>query len=218
MNLNFVLQQFPHDLKISARTHLELAYLELGADFRLANPEACRRALNKYKKIISDHGQLKDICAQAYWYMGWIYTDLLNNTSRGLAMYQRVVEDYLNEKRIAETTVPWLTLVYPDKPRKKTLEIYDRQTYFWGDLALLEMVRNAKDSEEQIAAFMQLWSRDPVSLATGHALLVVLKSNMPDPQIVPLSRAYILHNTPNIKLDEDIRWALSDRIQGGHQP
>jgi tetratricopeptide (TPR) repeat protein len=216
--LKFVIKHFPYELELSARAKMELAYLEMGVDFRLAKAETYHLTLSKYEKIIHDYGQLKGICAQAYWYMGWIYTDLLQDTAKGISMYRQVAENYPNEKRIAESTVPWLTLVYPDTPRKKTLEIYDRQTYSWAELALLEIVRNSPYIEERHEAFMQLWSRDPVSLSTGHALLALLKSEIPDNQIAAISRAYILHNTPNTELDEDIRWALSSRLQGGHQP
>lgn len=216
--LKLVIEHFPYELELCAQAKLELAYLEMGVDFRLADAETYRLTLPKYEKIIDDYSQLKDICAQAYWYMGWIYIDLLEDTTKGISMYRRVVENYPNEQRIAESTVPWLTLVYPDTPRKKTLAIYDRQTYSWAELALLEIARNSPDIEERHEAFMQLWSRDPVSLSTGHALLALLKSEIQDNQIVAISRAYILHNTPNIVLDEDIRWALSTRIQVGHQP
>ena len=92
--LNLLIDRFPEDRARIGEAKLELAYMHLADDFRLASPETCRKALAAYESIASEFADLPAVRAKAFWYMGWIYTDLLKEDKKGLALYSYLAEKY----------------------------------------------------------------------------------------------------------------------------
>jgi tetratricopeptide (TPR) repeat protein len=211
--LKLVLSRFSQDAHACALTRLDLAYLALGSDYRLADQTACRQALALYHQITRTYVNLPGVCAKAYWYMGWIYTDLLGDKENGTAMYRQVIEQYPSEPITIESPVSWLWLVYPERP-EKSLATRDRQHYSWAMLALLEMVKNDEDPSRRRKALMRLWSLKSAGHITGLALLSVLNSGNPgklntDKAIMRIAREYIQQNSANKLLIRDIEMTLA---------
>lgn len=208
--LELVLNRFAQDTHTCALARLDLAYLILGVDYRLADPDACRRALAQYHQITRTYTGLPGVCAKAYWYMGWIYTDLLSDKNRGLAMYRQVIDRYASELITIESPVPWLRFVYPQRI-EKTVSTHKRQHYTWANLALLEVVKTNDDPTQCHSALMTLWSRKPTGPAFGLALLSALQADNfnNDETVAHIAREYIQQNSTNRALIRDIKAVLA---------
>ncbi len=167
--LELLIELFPQAKSIRAQAELELAYLALGDDYRFTDPAACRRALEKYGHIASEYTDLQSVCAKAHWYMGWIYADLLKQPRKAIEHYQVVVKRYPEALLNLKPPVPWVELVLP-QAIKKPMAVYEYPAYKWSSIALLEIIRNSDNEEEQWHAFEKLWSDDPTSLTVGYAV------------------------------------------------
>jgi hypothetical protein len=208
--LELVLTRFPQDTFFGALSRLDLAYLTLGTDYRLADPNTCRRALSHYRQITRTYADLPGVCAKAYWYMGWIYTDLLGEKKRGAAMYQQVIDRYAGKWVTIESTGSRFMRMVPER-RRKAMTTHDRQNVSWVDLALLEVVKNNPDPIHQQQALKKLWSRKSTGPAIGLALLSALKSSrlhMND-TIARMAREYIQQHANQKVLTRDIEQILA---------
>jgi tetratricopeptide (TPR) repeat protein len=171
--LEVLIEQYPEANTVRAEAELELAYLALGADYRFADEGACLLAIGKYQRIAVQFSRLADICAKAHWYMGWIYADLLRQNSKAVIHFQTIVSRYPDATLRLESPVPWVSLVMPQFENQPQV-VYERPVYSWRSMALLEIIRNSEDQEEQWVAFEKLWSSDITGAATGHALRALL--------------------------------------------
>lgn len=212
--LNLVIEHFPQDRRYQGEARLELAYLHLGRDFRLADQQACQRALSAYEEIAREFAELPAIRAKAYWYMAWIYTDLLKEKRNGLALYALLAEKHPEDNFSRIFPVPWLKLVFPD-PKIKPYTADDRYSHSWAGLALLEIVRNADEPETQEKAFQKLWLDHRHSLTTGYALKEILRSGHPMDDMAALIDEYIRGNTINTALNKDLLAGLAQSESGG---
>lgn len=166
--LELLLEYFPRAKNVRAQAELELAYLDLGGDYRFADSAACLRAIDKYQAVAAQYVDLPSICAKAHWYMGWIYADLLNHKRNAIAHYQTIVKQYPDETLSLKPPVPWVALVLP-QAIEKPVAVYEYPIYKWSSIALLEIIRNTECEEEKWIAFETLWSQDRASLAMGYA-------------------------------------------------
>ena len=208
--LNLVMGRFPNDRRQIGETRLELAYLYLGRDYRMAATPDCERALAAYEAIAREFSDLPAIQAKAYWYMAWIFTDLLEDRPSGLALYALLAEKHPEDSFSRISPVPWLKLVFPN-PETKPYTADDRRTHSWAGLALLEIVRNAPDRHTQEQAFDKLWREHRHSLTTGYALKAVLESQPPDEKMASIAAEYIKGNTSNSALNSDLLASLNRR-------
>jgi len=171
--LEVLIQRFPESKSVRAEAELELAYLALGTDHRFADEAACKQALEKYRQIIARYSNLAAVCAKAHWYMGWIHSDLLGQKRIAIEHYQTIAQRYDEARLNLEPPVPWVSLVLP-QTKNETPAVYERPTYRWGSIALLEIIRNSTHEEEKWQAFQTLWLDYNDSLATGYALRALL--------------------------------------------
>jgi len=172
--LEVLIDSFPDAGKVRAEAELELAYLTLGSDYRFATPAQCRAAISQYKQILSDFSDLPFICAKANWYIGWILADLLHERRNAAAYFQTVIDQYPDTALNLKPPVPWVSLVLPqiaDRPQA----VYERPTYYWGSIALLELVRISEAEADKWSAFQKLYSDYRSRQATGYAIHELLK-------------------------------------------
>ncbi len=206
--LKVLIDRFSDDRARIGEAKLELAYMHLGDDFRLAPPAACRQALAAYESIAGAFADLPAVRAKAYWYMGWIYTDLLKENKRGLAIYSLLAEKYPEDRFSRISPVPWLKMIFPN-PKTKPYTADDEHTHSWAGLALLEIVRNATDDGERQGAFEKLWQEHRNSLTTGYALKEIL-GRPPFQESLPARvDTYVQANTINAELNRDLLSALA---------
>lgn len=195
---------FPNDRLECAHAALGLAYLHLEPQHRFATPLDIRQAVNDFSSVLTDFPDLPDIQAKALWYLGWIHTDLLDAPDQGIAFYWRVVREYPDVPMNLSPTVPWITLVYSDNPVKKQLKP-SAPKKFWSQVALLEIVKNSRKSDEVLSAFHLLIAHHFTTQATGlairHLLSVPALADHARPQVA----SYLLRNPGNPYLAKDIR-------------
>jgi len=208
--LNLIFSRFPHDRRHQGEARLELAYLHLGNDFRLVNADACARALAAYESIAREFADLPAVRSKAYWYMAWIYTDLLNDKPKGLALYSLLAEKYPQDRFSRIYPVPWLKLVFPD-PEVRPYTADDEHTHSWAGLALLEIVRHAEDPSMRRQALEKLWAEHRRSLTTGYALKAVLDSPIEFPHLSDRVAEYVTGNTVNSELNRDLEAGIARR-------
>ena len=213
--LKMVIERFKARPRITGQAQLELAYGHLGSDYRRAGRTDCRKALDAYRAIIQQYVKIPEVCAQAYWYMAWIQTDLLGDQKKGLVLYQQVADRYPDESFTLVSPVPWLTLIFPDTTQQQTVaepdKTYSWVTYSWAASALLEIVRRDPGGSRGRRAFDRLWQNHPRTLATGYALLALLNSGNPPPEAERRANRYRSVNTRNSELNRDLERALNSR-------
>jgi len=207
--LDLIFGRFPNDRQELGEARLELAYLYLGKDFRLADNNACEQALNAYESIAREFSDLPAVRAKAYWYMAWITTDLLKDKPKGLALYSLLADKYPEDRFSRISPVPWLKLVFPN-PEKPPYTADDAHTHSWAGLALLEIVRNAEDAGMRDQAFEKLWKDHRTSLTTGYALKEILHRPSRLPDMDRIVGEYVMGNTINTQLNHDLRAGLAD--------
>ena len=208
--LKVLIDHFPEDREKSGEARLELAYMYLGDDFRLADRAACERALSAYESIASEYADIPSVFTKAHWYMGWIHTDLLHDKDRGVALYAVLAENYPKKSFSRISPVPWLDLIFPS-PGKKPYTADDRHIYSWAGLALLEIVRNTDDKRKKMEAFETLWKEHRNSLATGYALKEILVTSATPEKMEQVIETYIDLNAVNPELNKDLEMYVSAR-------
>ncbi|MBC2711671.1 MAG: hypothetical protein HGJ94_12000 [Desulfosarcina sp.] len=206
--LKLIVGRFPNDRQQQGGARLELAYIHLGDDFRLADAAACEKALAAYEAIAREFADLPAVRAKAYWYMAWIYTDLLEKKEKGLALYSLLAEKYPEDRFSRIFPVPWLKLVFPN-PEIKHYTADDEHTHSWAGLALLEIVRNADNPETRMNAFEKLWLEHRHSLTTGYALKEILRQPPTSETMARIVDEYVKGNTINSELNKDLLSGLA---------
>ena len=176
--LTVLLDHFDEPVAIRAQAELELAYLELGSDYRTAGRKACEKAIAQYNRIIKYYTGHPSVCAKAHWHLGWIYADLLRRPEQGLVHYRIITARYADAQMRLEPPVPWVSLVLP-QITEKTPAVYERPTYAWAAMALLEIVRHSRDTTERVRALETVMVSHGESLAAAYALRLAL--TQPDP-------------------------------------
>jgi hypothetical protein len=204
-----VARLFPDATGQRAAAALDLSYQLLGQDYRLAASEICLEAIKNYREIIEEFQDLPEICAKAYWYMGWIFCDLLKDKKQGIEMYQIVVIHYPEMKLNRSPAVPWITIVAP-------IDNTDNQSHsttsqFWADIALVEIIRNAEETDTVRKAFSHLWAGHRNSQNIGVALRLLLQRQDLDQETIPFAQEYLQEKTANPSLQNDVRDAVAGK-------
>ncbi len=189
--LNSVIELFPLQRTQVAEAKLELAYLSLGDDFRLAGKNDCRDAVANYESIAKQYHDLRPICAKARWYIAWIYMDLLRDKKAGLLNYQRVVSEFTNEGFLPTPHLPWQEIFA--KAAKKETAFLSRKEY-WGAIALLEIIRNVESLQYKQGALRQLIELYPASRAVPYALINVLEGPAVPAEAVQIAKQWLQSN------------------------
>ena len=172
-SLEVLIDTFPDARNVCAEAELELAYMALGPDYRIASPAQCQTAIDKYKKILTEFPDLPDICAEANWYVGWILADLLGEPGKAAAYYHEVVEKYPATTLNLKSAVPWVSLVLPQLEQRPQA-VYERPKYYWASIALLELVRSSETEADKWSAFIKLYTKYRDSRATSYAIRELL--------------------------------------------
>ncbi len=201
--LRYVIQRFPDNRAKIGEAKLEMAYLHLGSDFRLAPRSACLQALEAYKSVIQQFSDIPPVSAKAVWYMGWIHTDLLQDKAKGLALYHALAENYPDSRFSRIRPVPWLELIFPN-PIKKPYSADDKHQHSWAGLALLEIIKHTEDEAQRRAAFDKIRQKHPASLTTGYALREILQRASHVGDLAAIVKNYVDQNTVNPELNRDL--------------
>ena len=198
---------FPDATLQGGEAALELAYLQLGPDYRLASVEARQAAIAAYQAIVETHGQFPAIAARAQWYVGWIACTLLDERERGLAAFRAVIQRF---PQVERTTNPGMPLVSLAEPPVKTESLTGgEERTFWADLALLATVRCADGEQTAREAFLQLRQRDTKGRCTGLALRELLQRWPATAEAIGLAHDYVQGTPAHPLIEEDLRALLS---------
>ena len=208
--LEVVIKYFAEVKPIRAEAELELAYLKLGIDHRFTDRNMCMQALDTYRQIVARFSDLPQICAKAYWYMGWINADLLNQKKEGIAYYQTVYRRYPETKIKIESPVSWVVFVMP-QIKTEIKATAKQKSLYWASLALLEIIRNSVREEERMEAFQAIWSDYRDSLAAGYALCVLLNGPAISSKVVGCAKEYLEKQKPSQPLADEIRKGLINK-------
>ncbi len=202
---------FPKARIERAEAELELAYLSLGDDFRMASESSCRQAISKYESILREFPDLSPVCAKARWYIAWIYMDLLHDKRRGIENYKRVVAEYPHEGFLPSPRLHWQEIFARQARRETTFLLAKEQ---WAALALLELARNLNDPKEKIQAVEQLMSYYPASRAVVYGLMILLERHPVSQQAIEMAKEYLASGNAYLPLAVYVRRRLQELSSG----
>jgi hypothetical protein len=198
----------PNDRRRAAMAALDLAYLEFGADYRLAGERQCTSAMEKYREILVSYSDFPEIAAKSLWYLGWITSDLLGDRHGGLIFYQRIVDEYPHESLNFLPPAPWLT-IHRSEENTENRPSYPKPGLTWLDVAHLEIIRNATDRERVDRSLIAIRASHGDDGFTGLALKVLLAVHGFDEQSEQWTRQYLVHSRVEQALKNDLLLALS---------
>jgi len=202
--LEAYIRLYPDNKKYCGMAALDLAYLQLGDDYRFASDEAYYSALDSYNAILVEYANFPEIMAKALWYIGWISTDLLYDRQKGLAMYLRVVEEYPTERVSLLPPAPWVSIIYPQaEPDKNAVQKSPGNS--WAALALAEIIKHTEDPESAWTSFTHLWRDYRNDVATGFALRHVLRRRYHVNETRMMAVEFMEQNLSNLHILGDIR-------------
>lgn len=198
--------------KIVALADLELAYLQLGTDYRLADTRQCTMAKEKYLAILSDYADYPEVAAKSLWYLGWITCDLLHQKVEGLEFYRKIVDNHPNEIVNFSTPAPWLT-IFPANIRTGSPPSAPRPVLSWAAMAHLEILRNSANSEEALRSFSAITEKHGRDTFTGLALKALLIAHGSTGDVAPQVRKYLGDNTADKTLNDDLFLVLTGHLR-----
>ncbi len=206
--LQAYIQLYPENKRNCGLAALDLAYLELGEDYRFASDEAYYRALEAYNLILTEYTDFPEIMAKALWYRGWIFTDLLYDRQKGLASYRRVAEEYPHESVSLLPPAPWVSIIYPMEEHGDNAGS-EQQGNSWAALALLEIVKHTEEPDAAWESFEMLWENYGDDVATGFALKHVLKRQYHADEAKAMASEFMEKNLSNIFILSDLRRGIN---------
>lgn len=195
---------YPEEKKSSGVAALELAYLQLGNDFRFALEHDCFAAIKDYREILMEYQEFDAISAKALWYIGWIYANLLNDKEKGIDHYVELANKYPAEQVSLLPPAPWVSIIYEADETINTA-LYNQQMNHWAALALLEILKHSEDGEQAWQAFDTLWQKYRQDKATGFALKVILKKRVQVEKALARARQYMEKDFSNVHILGDIQ-------------
>lgn len=201
---NVLFHIFP-DAKVECgNAALSIAYMNLGYDYRFAEKQDYTNAIKAYHDVINTFKSYPQITVKAYWYLGWIHCDLLQDKKKGIPYFWRIVETYPDIQTGISSPVPWVSLVYP-LTIKEGQPSKDKTKKQWAGLALLEIIRHASDKTEMYTAFDILWENYQKSIPTGLAIKLLLQNESTAPKALPYVEPYLTFNIANMYLAREIK-------------
>ena len=202
--LQAYIQLHPENRRNCGLAALDLAYLELGDDYRFASDMAYFKALDAYNAILAEYAGFPEIMAKALWYIGWISTDLLYDREKGLSSYRRVVEEYPMERVSLLPPAPWVSIIYPrEDPGENAARLPPGNS--WAALALVEIIKHTEDPEAAWTSFLRLWHDYRNDVAIGFALRHVLRRRYHVNESRVMAVEFMEQNLSNIHILSDIR-------------
>lgn len=213
--LKAYIQLHPEQKKYCGMAALDLAYLQLGDDYRFAHEKSYFAALESYNTVLAEYSDFPSIMAKALWYIGWISTDLLYDREKGLAAYRRVVEEFPHEHVFLLPPAPWVSIIYPPDQQGGRV-VYAQPRNSWAALALVEMIKHTEDQEAAWNSFVKLWHEHRGDVATGFGLRLVLQRRYHVNETRAMAMEYMERDLSNIHILSDIREELNaiDRGRG----
>lgn len=186
---------------------LELAFLSLGDDYRLADRNMFILARNNYLGVLEAYPDLPAIAAKALWYLGWIACDLEGDRQQGIRWYQRLITLYPDEKLSLAPPVPWLTIrADPDRQQHAA---YPKAVLTWTDMANLEIVRHTVNREQAWQSFNAIRRPGGNEPFVAAALKVLVERHGFDEKSEGLVREYLQKPDASHALKNDLLLALS---------
>lgn len=198
----------PNARQHAALAALELAFLELGDDYRLANANQCSLAKKRYLKLLEDYSDLPAISAKALWYLGWISSDLEHDEQLGMAYYRRLIAAYPDEILSFLSPAPWLT-IGPAVPDAVPPSAYPKSALTWAGIAHLEIIRNGSDRDQAWQSFTAIQHMGAGDLFAAQALKILVEKHGFEPRSEQLARAYLDNPGADAALKNDLHLALS---------
>ena len=187
---------------------LEMAYLSLGADYRLAKHNQCYLAAEKYRNILNEYVDFPEIRAKALWYLGWISCDLLGKTQQAIAYFQQIVSLYPQEQLSILPPPPWLS-IYLNGNDRGPLPIFPKPALKWSDIAHLEIIRLTPDSDLAWQSYMTLGTAHPGSAITGQALKLLSIHHGTSAKVESAIRKYLENDSSEKMLKKDLLLQLT---------
>jgi len=195
----------------AAMAALELAYLELGPDYRLADSRQCSLAMEQYRDILDTFSDLPEVAAKSLWYQGWIASDLLGDRRCGLTYYQRIIDQYPNESLHFLPPAPWLTIHRTEESVEHRLS-YSNPGLTWADVAYLEIIRYATEQERAWAALLAIRANHGNDGFAGIALKVFLTGHDFEERSEQLTRSYLAQSSADQAIKDDLQLVLSAHL------
>ncbi len=216
-SLQGVIQLYPKARLQCGLASLDLAYSLMGNDHRLASKEEYLKAIAQYKELLSSFSDIPEIIAKSYWYTGWIYCDLLKDTTSGIREYQTIISQFPDVAMNLASPVPWVSIVYPfEHTSGRSLD--NKPHISWSNLAALEIIRQTEEDSSAWEALQVLWKKNPSHNITGIGLKLLLQRKSLFEKIQPLANEYLRNAATNPYLHKDIETALTQISTGStHQ-
>ncbi|MCP3890080.1 MAG: hypothetical protein GY702_14600, partial [Desulfobulbaceae bacterium] len=183
---------------------LYLSYLNLGFDYRFAKKEDCYNATKAYQGVINNYKGYPEIIVKAYWYLGWIHCDLLNEKEIGIGYYWNIVGKYPDLEIGISSPVPWVSLVYP-LTAKEVQPAKVKAQKQWASIALLEIIRHSNNKTEVEKAFDVLWQDYKSSVPTGLAINLMLQNKKCTKKALLYVDKYLALDIANLYLTLEIK-------------
>lgn len=204
----------PKDRRATGLAALELAYLELGEDYRLAGAEQKERARQYYQRILSKYPELAEVAARALWYLGWIATELETDAAPGLVHYLELINRFPDERLSLPQPAPWLTIdLIDDSDIQHSAP--PQLTVTWADLARLEILRHSADRQLTWKHLLTLTEPGSMPHILTRALTVMVDQHGKSSEI----DKRILAALERVDLDElqrsDLQFLLAIAPEGG---
>jgi len=204
-----------HEQKLAA---LELAYLQLGEDYRIAGPEQCRQALASYQKVFETYRDEPDIAAKALWYQGWIVSSLLAEPAAGEKYFRQLMHDYPGATVEFQSPPPWLKL--EEVAQDESQQPQASSAAHWADLARIELVRNTRDDLQAAAITRQMLETAADNPLAGLLVKNLLLYHARSQEARDIATAYLSQNKDEAPAQAnilaDIRMAVDTAAAAHH--
>lgn len=200
--LEAFIQLYPEEEKFCGIASLDLAYLQLGPDYRFSQKYEAFAAIKEFKKITSVYSDYNAIMAKAYWYIGWIYSDIIKDNQKAENYFRKVAADYPEEQIFLLPPAPWVSIIY--QPDHDITSQNKTPSNYWAALALLEIVK-LNEGEKAWRPFLQLWEKYRETASAGIGLLVILKKRVHMDKTIAYAMEYMENDFNNVHLLSDIR-------------
>lgn len=151
---------YPEATFQSGLAALEIAYLQLGADYRVATKQQCYLAISLFNEITVQFKELPAISAKALWYKGWIAAELLSDRNEGISYFYEIVEKYSGAKIHPSSPPPWISIYKETEPRTHK-PFLPESTLSWPDMAHLEIIRHSENQQQAATSLFTLHNERP---------------------------------------------------------
>ncbi len=195
---------YPQEKRYCGLAALDLAYLQLGSDFRFAEEYASFAAIKAYRTILDNYGEFPEIMAKAHWYIGWIYSDLLKDTKKGVDEYQQLVSLYPKESVALLPPAPWVSIIY-QTDANVNITLSNQPVNKWAALALVEIIRHTDNEESAWVAYQKLWGSYSDNVITGFGLKLMLQRKFHIEETLEMAKQYIGKHFSNVHILGDIQ-------------